>query len=100
MQLPARVDPYLQSNYFPEISDAVILEIRRERGIELVLEGLRFYDLVRWKKGELLKMTRDGFYVPALNTPLDLNEDGMLDVAFYTTVPYLSCSWSYLYKCL
>lgn len=87
MQLPTRIDPYLQSNYFPEISDAIMLEIRRERGIELVLEGLRFYDLVRWKKGELMEMTWDGFYVPALDTPLDLNEDGMLDVAFYTTTP-------------
>ncbi|WP_375436319.1 hypothetical protein [uncultured Hymenobacter sp.] len=29
----------------------------------------------------------NGFYVPALNQPLDLNEDGKLDVAFYTTLP-------------
>ena len=43
--LPTRVDPYLQSTYFPDISNPVILEIRRERGIELVLEGLRFQDL-------------------------------------------------------
>ena len=25
----------------------------------------------------------NGFYVPSLNTPMDLNEDGVLDVAFY-----------------
>lgn len=25
----------------------------------------------------------NGFYVPALNTPMDLNEDGILDVAFF-----------------
>jgi len=87
MSLPTKIDPYLQENYFPELSDPVLLEIRRERGIELVFEGLRFYDLVRWKKGELLEMTWDGFYVPALDQPLDLNGDGTLDVSFYTTAP-------------
>ncbi len=25
----------------------------------------------------------NGFYVPALNTPMDLNEDGVNDVVFY-----------------
>jgi len=51
---PTVVDPYLQSVYFPGISDPVILEIRRERGIELCMEGLRFYDIVRWKRGEFI----------------------------------------------
>ena len=32
---PVIVDTYLQTKYFPAISDPVILEIRRERGIEL-----------------------------------------------------------------
>lgn len=81
--LPTVVDPYLVANYFPGISDPVILEIRRERGIELCLEGLRFSDLLRWKRGPLMEAQWNGFYVPALNTPMDLNEDGILDVAFY-----------------
>ncbi|MEA4808161.1 RagB/SusD family nutrient uptake outer membrane protein [Macellibacteroides fermentans] len=80
---PTSIDPYLQKNYFPDISDPVILEIRRERGIELAMEGLRFYDLMRWKRGELLEMVWNGMYVPALDTPLDLNQDGKLDVVFY-----------------
>lgn len=80
---PTVVDPYLQSNYFPSISDPVILEIRRERGIELAWEGLRFNDLIRWKRGELLTQAWNGFYVPALNTPMDLNGDGKNDVLFY-----------------
>jgi hypothetical protein len=84
---PTVVDPYLQSVYFPDISDPAILEIRRERGIELTMEGFRFYDIVRWKRGELMEMTWNGMYVPALDTPLDLNEDGVLDVAFYKTLP-------------
>ena len=84
---PVIVDTYLQSKYFPQISDPVILEIRRERGIELTLEGFRFYDLMRWKRGELLTMEWNGMYVPALDTPMDLNEDGILDVAFYKVLP-------------
>jgi starch-binding outer membrane protein, SusD/RagB family len=80
---PTIADPYLKSKYFPDISDPVILEIRRERGIELCLEGLRFADILRWKRGELMHMEWNGFYVPELVTAMDLNEDGIMDVAFY-----------------
>lgn len=80
---PVQADPYLVANYFPNISDPVILEIRRERGIELAWEGQRFNDLVRWKRGELLTQQWNGFYVAALNTPMDLNGDGKNDVLFY-----------------
>ena len=81
--LPTIVDTYLQREFFPEINDPILLEVRRERGIELVLEGFRFYDLVRWAKGDLIEKPWNGMYVPALNTPLDLNEDGKMDVSFY-----------------
>jgi hypothetical protein len=80
---PTVADPYLVANYFPGITDPTILEIRRERGIELSLEGLRFADLLRWRRGPLMEQEWNGFYVPSLNTPLDLNEDGVPDVAFY-----------------
>lgn len=86
--LPTKIDTYLKENYFPEISDPILLEIRRERGVELVMEGFRFYDLVRWKRGELMEKTFNGIYVPALNQAMDLNDDGKLDVAFYqNTLP-------------
>lgn len=34
-------------------------------------------------------MTKEwtGFYVPALNVPMDLNDDGKLDVCFYQVMP-------------
>jgi hypothetical protein len=80
---PTVADTYLTTKYFPDITDPVILEIRRDRGIELCMEGFRFYDLIRWKHGELMAMEWNGMYVPALVTPMDLNEDGVLDVAFY-----------------
>ncbi|WP_159470545.1 RagB/SusD family nutrient uptake outer membrane protein [Dyadobacter sp. 3J3] len=85
--VPAVADPYLQTNYFPGISNPAILEIRRERGTELCLEGFRFYDIVRWKRGSLMEQKWNGFYVPALNTPMDLNEDGVMDVAFVKGTP-------------
>jgi hypothetical protein len=84
---PTVPDPYLQQNYFPDITDAALLEIRRERGIELVLEGFRFDDLKRWRAGKLLEMDYNGLYVPEMNTLNDLNEDGKPDVSFVTTVP-------------
>jgi hypothetical protein len=84
---PTVLDPYMKANYFEDVTDPSLMEIRRERGIELVLEGFRFYDLVRWKHGELLLQTWNGFYVPGLNIPLDLNGDGVYDVAFYKTMP-------------
>ncbi|WP_027302773.1 RagB/SusD family nutrient uptake outer membrane protein [Rudanella lutea] len=84
---PTAVDPYLQANYFPGITDPILLEVRRERGIELCLEGFRFDDIVRWRRGELMQMEWNGMYVPQLNTPMDLNEDGVMDVAFFKTPP-------------
>ena len=84
---PTVADSYLNQNYFPDITDAALLEIRRERGIELALEGLRFDDIVRWKHGELMTKVWNGFYVPALNVPIDLNGDGKPDVCFYKIMP-------------
>lgn len=84
--LPTVADTYLQTKYFPGLN-AVLLEVRRERGIELALEGLRFYDLVRWKRGDLLKQEWNGFYVPALDVLMDLNGDGKNDVFFYKVKP-------------
>lgn len=84
---PTVADTYMQQNYFPDIDDAALLEIRRERGIELALEGFRYDDLLRWKAAKLLEKTYDGMYVPSLNTLMDLNEDGKMDVCFVTTIP-------------
>ncbi|MFW5793699.1 MAG: RagB/SusD family nutrient uptake outer membrane protein [Bacteroidota bacterium] len=85
--IPQEVDPYLQETYFPEITDKFLLEIRRERGIELVYEGLRYNDLLRWKKGHLLETSWKGIYVPSLNYPMDLDGNGTPDVSFVEEVP-------------
>lgn len=80
---PTKVDKYIQTAYFPDINDATLLEVRRERSVELALEGFRFTDLLRWKHGELMAMRWTGIYVPALNRQLDLDHDGTTDVIFY-----------------
>ncbi len=77
---PTAADPYMASIY-TGVTDPVILEVRREREIELILEGLRLNDLKRWACGKLWETaTWDGIYIPSLNTPLDLNGDGTYDV--------------------
>lgn len=81
-QKPTRVDSYLQERFFPNVTDPSILEIRRERGVELSLEGFGFDDIKRWKVGELLTKPYDGIYIPALDVAYDVNDDGVLDVVF------------------
>lgn len=81
---PTTVDPYLQRVFYPDISDPVILEIRRERTIELVLEGFRADDLRRWKEGECFeRVPLTGLHVPSLNAQFAVNDDDTKD--FYVT---------------
>lgn len=80
-RLPTTVDTYLQQTFYPNVTDPVILEVRRERAIELILEGFRLNDLKRWACGKDWETAPwDGIYIPALDTPLDLNGDGENDV--------------------
>ncbi|NSL90177.1 RagB/SusD family nutrient uptake outer membrane protein [Chitinophaga sp. Mgbs1] len=75
-------DPVLKSAY-KEVNSAntgVILEIRRERRVELACEGLRQNDVNRWKAGNLLKEAPQGMYVPALGG-IDMTGDGVADMA-------------------
>jgi len=81
---PTVVDNYLKDTYYPDISDPVILEIRRDRAIELLFEGFRFDDIRRWKRGELVKMSWTGMYISGVNIPLDVDHDGIHDVIYYT----------------
>lgn len=83
-QLPTKVDVYLKNTFFPEINDPILLEVRRERQVELALEGFRFNDLKRWKRGELMaELPWEGIYVPELNKLIDLDRNGTNDVIFY-----------------
>lgn len=77
-------DPYLASQY-TNVSGAnkgVILEIRRERRIELVMESYRWDDLMRWKEGHLVTEQFKGMYFPGPGQ-YDLDKNGKIDVVIY-----------------
>ena len=80
-KVPSVKDPLLVK-YYGDLS-AAVLEVRRERAIELIMEGHRQVDLKRWACGELWEtMPWEGVYVPALDTQIDMNGDGVMDVYF------------------
>ena len=77
-------DPYIADQY-PRVSgpnSGVILEIRRERRIELIREGFRYYDIIRWKEGQLLGRVWNGMYFPGTGE-YDLDHDGIIDLVIY-----------------
>lgn len=82
----ANLDPYLEGEY-PNVSKGinkgVILEIRRERRIELIREGFRWDDLLRWKEGKRLERVFYGMYFPGIGT-YDLDRDGKIDLEIYS----------------
>lgn len=81
----ASPDSYLAGQY-TQVTGAnkgVILEIRRERRVELVMESFRWNDLVRWKEGHLLTEQYKGMYFPGPGS-YDLDLNGKPDVVIYT----------------
>lgn len=87
----ANVDPVLAARY-PNVNGnnrGAILEIRRERRVEMALEGLRLQDLNRWYAGELLAQAPQGMYIPGLGA-YDLNGDNNPDIAVLATADDLS----------
>lgn len=82
LSMSVPLDPVLEKQY-PAVTGNlknVILEIRRERRVELACEGLRYDDLLRWGAGNLLEEPAEGIYVPALGG-IDVTGDGVPDVA-------------------
>jgi hypothetical protein len=80
----ATPDPYLERQY-SHVSGAnkgVILEIRRERRIELVMESFRWDDMMRWKEGATFKEPFRGMYFPGPGN-YDLDGDENIDVCLY-----------------
>jgi len=60
----------------------VILEIRRERTIELLGEGHRYYDMMRWKEGKAFEQKLLGMYFPGPGE-YDLDGNGSLDLCLF-----------------
>jgi hypothetical protein len=74
------------------VNKGVILEVRRERAVELVQEGFRLADLLRWKAGSCVDQDITGMYFPGPGE-YDLTGDGKRNVILYaegTTAPELT----------
>ncbi|WP_339901005.1 RagB/SusD family nutrient uptake outer membrane protein, partial [uncultured Cyclobacterium sp.] len=80
-QANSQPDAFMQNKY-PNVSGpmaGVLLEIRRERRVELAVEGYRFDDLMRYGAGKLLENIPEGMYFSGLGN-FDLTGDGIPDV--------------------
>lgn len=85
------VDPFLVSETYgyTNLAEhnpanlAQILEVRRERTIELVLEASRWDDIVRWKEGPCFAQPLYGMYFPGVGE-YDLTGDGKPDMYLYS----------------
>lgn len=85
------VDPYLtdpKTGYTNSIllgdpNLASILEVRRERGVELAQEGdFRWEALLRWKEGQCIGQDMYGIYLPGPGQ-YDLDRNGTIDLWLY-----------------
>lgn len=79
--LTQAIDPLLAARH-ANVESAqrnLVLEIRRERRVELAFEGFRFSDLMRWNSGKLLENKREGMYFSGLGQH-DMTGDGIPDI--------------------
>lgn len=105
--LPEAPDP-LMAEYYPHAAGnqlAAILEIRRERVVELFAEGFHQWDMIRWHEGAPITALGNksdktdpidpadktpgykGIYIPALGE-YDTDHDGKMDLLIYSgTMP-------------
>lgn len=82
----ADIDP-IQAQRYANVNSSqkgAVLEIHRERRIELACEGFRFDDLMRWGCGELLEKAPEGCYIPGMGY-YDVTGDGIPDIAVVKT---------------
>ena len=76
-----------QEKKYPNVKSsqkAAVLQIRRERRVELACEGHRYGDLMRWACGSLLNKTPQASYIDKLGYH-DLTGDKQPDIAIVKT---------------
>ena len=87
-QANADPDPYLldKTTGYPNVAKSantgVILEIRRERTVELILEGFRYWDIMRWKEGKRFERPFYGMRLDGVGE-YDLDRNGTVDFIVY-----------------
>ena len=74
-------DPNLSAQY-PDITDKALLQIRRERRIELMGENFRWGDLMRWKEAHLIRDVQQGIYVDQFGV-FDVTGDGVPELGIF-----------------
>lgn len=77
----------VQAERYPNVSSNqknAVLEIRRERRIELACEGFRYGDIKRWGCGKLMEKAPEGQYIPGMGY-YDVTGDGQPDIAIVKT---------------
>lgn len=79
----ANIDPVQEARYSNVSSSqrGAVLEVRRERRIELACEGFRYGDLMRWGCGTVLNPCTEGMYIPGPGM-YDFTGDGIPDIGF------------------
>lgn len=83
-------DPFLLApeTGYPNVAgqpqEALILEIRRERSVELFDEDMRHTDLIRWRNCQAYNHKFLGFYMADAEGQHDLDGNGTIDVWFYS----------------
>lgn len=102
LTLPTTADA-LMAEYYPNAKGtqlAAILEVRRERVVELFAEGFHLWDMIRWKEGNPITAAGNkvagspmdpasltpgykGIYIPNLGE-FDTDHDGKMDLLIYT----------------
>jgi len=85
----ANPDPYMMSEEwgYPNVTRSantgVILEIRRERMIELALELVHYNDILRWREGKVYEKPFYGMYFPG-EGKYDTTGDGRANICIYS----------------
>lgn len=97
-------DPFLTSSVtgYRNVSGdntGVILEIRRERTLELICEGFRYWDIMRWKEGKRFERTFYGMYFDGVGE-YDLDGSGEVDFVIYDDSSSAGSETGVVYKTL
>lgn len=79
---PYLLDPATGYRNVTGANQGVILEIRRERTVELLCEGFRYWDIMRWKEGKRFERPFYGMYFPGTGS-YDLDGNGTVDFVIY-----------------
>ncbi|MEQ9437659.1 MAG: RagB/SusD family nutrient uptake outer membrane protein [Cyclobacteriaceae bacterium] len=84
------MDVPMDPRYANDGVSALVAEIRRERRVELFMEGFRYDDLRRWKQGKKLQVKDYGMRWDAANqSRIDPNGEVTIGVSEVDGVPYL-----------